>query len=252
VRTVERNRDWQSDKVLYRRTLEAQPDAQIIHTNLGVDYADRGDWSAAEREWTLALGPSQPSAVTLNDLGLARKHQKRYDEAEDLFQQALQLRPKYMEPHQNLAEMYEEIGRTDDAESEFRQAVLLAPLDTKARNRYGQFLIQQGRLSEARDQFANSAEADANWPAYDNLGDLDLAAGDSQKARQDYRAAIALNPIDNHAHFGLAMLDEKQGRIAEAVREYRAGLETDPRNAQALRAVQRLTQRLPQSHHLHA
>jgi protein O-mannosyl-transferase len=246
MRTVERNRDWRSDEVLYRRTLEAQPDAQVIHTNLGVDYADAGDWSAAEREWTLALGPGQPSAVTLNDLGLVRKHQKRYDEAEDLFQQALKLRPKYMEPYKNLAEMYEEIGRIDDADSEFRQAVLLAPLDTKARNSYGQFLVQQGRLSEAREQFAKSAEADANWPAYDNLGDLDLAAGDSQKAHEDYRAAIALNPIDNHAYFGLAMLDEKEGRIAEAVREYRAGLETDPRNAVALAAVQRLAQRVSQ------
>jgi hypothetical protein len=39
----------------------------------------------------------------------------------------------------------------------------------------------------------------------------------------------------------MAKLDEQQGRIAEAVREYRAGLETDPRNAVALAAVERLT-----------
>ncbi len=40
VRTVERNRDWRSDEVLYRKTLEAQPDAQVIHINLGVDYSE--------------------------------------------------------------------------------------------------------------------------------------------------------------------------------------------------------------------
>lgn len=243
IATVERNRDWRSDEVLYRRTLELQPDAQVIHTNLGVYYSDHGDWAAAEREWTLALGPGQPSAVTLNDLGLVRKNQKRYSEAADLFDQAIRLRPKYMAPYKNLAEMYEEMGRLEDADRQYRQAVSLAPLDVNAHNRYGHFLLQQGRNSEAREQFARSAEADANAEAYDNLGDLDLAAGDRSKARADYQSALALNDIDNHAYFALAMLDEQQGRIADAIREYRAGLETDPRNAVALAAMQRLSGR---------
>jgi Tfp pilus assembly protein PilF len=227
--------------VLYRRTLEAQPDAQVIHTNLGVYYSDHGDWPAAEREWVLALGPGKPSAATLNNLGLLRKNQKRYSEAADLFAQALAIRPNYMAPHKNLAEMYLEMGRFEDADGQFRKALSLAPLDINARNSYGHFLLRQGRTSEAREQFARSAEADANWEAYDNLGDLDLAAGDSQKARADYRAAVELNPIDNHAEFGLANLDEQQGRIADALREFRAGLETDPRNAVALAAMHRLT-----------
>lgn len=241
LRTVERNRDWRSDEVLYRKTLEAQPDAQVIHTNLGVDYSEHNDWSAAEREWILALGSGKPSAVTLTNLGLVRMKQKRYDEAADLFNQAIALRPAYMAPYEHFAEMYEEMGRFADADKHFQKAVSLAPLDKNARNKYGHFLLDQGRASEAREQFSRSAEADANSDAYDNLGDLDLAAGDTQKARSDYQAALALNDIDNHADFGLAKLDEQQGRIAEAVREYRAGLETDPRNAVALAAVQRLT-----------
>jgi protein O-mannosyl-transferase len=246
VVTVERNRDWRTDEVLYHRTLEAQPDAQVIHTNLGVLYSDRGDWAGAEREWTLALGPGAPSAVTLNNLGLVRKNQKRYSEAADLFEQAMRLRPYYMAPYKNLAEMYAEMGRLDDADHEYQRAVSLAPLDINARNSYGHFLLEQGRTSEAREQFARSAEADANAEAYDNLGDLDLAAGDRPKARADYQAALALNDIDNHADFGLATLDEQQGRIADAIKEYRAGLETDPRNPVALAAMQRLSGRASQ------
>ena len=60
VIAVERNRDWRTDEVLYRRTLEEQPDAQIIHTNLGVVYSDRGDWADAEREWTLRSDQATP------------------------------------------------------------------------------------------------------------------------------------------------------------------------------------------------
>jgi protein O-mannosyl-transferase len=241
VRTVERNRDWRDEEVLYRLTLEAQPDAQVIHTNLGVDYSERGDWAGAEREWILALGPGKPSAATLSNLGLIRMKQKRYGEAADLFDQAVRLRPAFVDPYKHLAEMYAEMGRLADADSQFQHAVNLAPLDVSLHNAYGHFLLQQGRSSEAREQFADSVDADPNADAYDNLGDLDLVAGDAQRARAGYQAALRLNEIDNHAYFGLAKLDERQGRFAEAVREYRAGLETDPRNVMALAAVQRLT-----------
>jgi Tfp pilus assembly protein PilF len=240
VATVRRNRDWRTDEVLYRRTLAAQPDAQLIHTNLGVVYSDRGDWADAEREWTLALGPGKPYAPTLNNLGLLRKNQRRYSEAADLFNQAIALRPKYVDPYKNLAEMYVETGRLDDADSKFTQAVALAPLDTDVRNSYGHFLLEHGRITEAREQFARSAEADANSEACDNLGDLALDAGDLREARTRYAASLAVNQFDNRAYFGLATLDERQGRIAEALREYRAGLETDPRNPIALDAVHRL------------
>jgi protein O-mannosyl-transferase len=246
ILTVERNRDWRTDEVLYLRTLETQPEAQLIHTNLGVVYSDQGDWAAAEREWTVAMGPGRPYAPTLNNLGLLRKHQKRYSEAADFFAQAIHSQPKYVDPHKHLAETYEEMGRVADADREFQQAVLLAPLDTSARNSYGRFLLQEGRISEAREQFARSAEADANWEACDNLGDLDLAAGDMRKARADYQAALALNSIDNRAYFGLADIDEQEGRVDDALREYRAGLETDPRNPVALAAVQRLAARVSQ------
>ena len=43
VRTIRRNRDWRTEEVLFRRTLEEQPDAQLIRTDLGVVYWERGD-----------------------------------------------------------------------------------------------------------------------------------------------------------------------------------------------------------------
>ena len=244
--TIARRRgDYDAAFEYLDRAIELSPSNSVVRTKCantrGVCLVTKGEWAAAEREWTLALGPGKPSAVTLNNLGLVRKNQKRYTEAADLFEQAIALRAKYMAPYKHLAEMYAEMGRIEDADRQYQQAISLAPLDVNARNSYGRFLLQQGRNSEAREQFACSAEADANAEAYDNLGDLDLAAGDTRKARANYQAALALNEIDNHAYFGLAMLDEQQGRIADAIKEYRAGLETDPRNAVALAAMQRLS-----------
>jgi Tfp pilus assembly protein PilF len=227
--------------VLYNKTLEQQPTAQIIRTNLGAVYFNRGDLASAEREWMATLGPARPYASTLDNLGLLRSRQKRYDEAIGYLQQAMSERPNYMSPHKNLAKTYAAMGRDQDAEREYRVAIGLAPLSSETRNDFGQYLLDHGRTTEAQEQFAVSAQADPNSEAQVNLGNLLAAAGDVQQARAAYGSAVSMDPFDSRAQFGLAKLDEGAGRVAEALRGYRAGLETDPGNIQARDAVLRLS-----------
>jgi Tfp pilus assembly protein PilF len=240
VRTIRRNRVWRSEEVLFRQTLAEEPDAQLIRTNLGVIYWDSGNDAAAEREWMASLGPHAPYAPTLNNLGLLRARQKRYAEAIAFFEQAMTVRPSYMDPYKNRATVYAEMDRFDEADRGFRQAVTLAPLSGEAHNAYGHFLLDRGRTDEALEQFRLSDENDPNADAEENMGDLLAAKGDAQHARAAFEAALAFNSIDSHARFALAALDEQENRYADAMREYRAGLETDPMNATALAAVRRL------------
>ena len=242
IRTIRRNREWRTEEVLFRHTLDEQPDAQLIRTNLGVIYWERGDEVSAEREWTAALGPGHAYAPTLNNLGLRRSHQKRYAEAISFFQQAMALRPAYMDPYKNLGSAYAEMRRFPDADREFHKAVTLAPLSSDARNTYGHFLLDQGRTAEAQEQFRLSAEADPNSEAQENLGDIYMSNGDVQQARAAFAAALALNSFDSHAQFALAGLDERENHYGDAMREYRAGLQTDPLNSAALAAVRRLAE----------
>jgi tetratricopeptide (TPR) repeat protein len=240
VRTIRRNRVWRTEEVLFRATLAEEPDAQLIRTNLGVLYWDSGNDAGAEREWLASLGPHAPYAPTLNNLGLLRARQKRYAEAIAFFEQAMTVRPSYMDPYKNRASTYADMGRFDDADRGFRQAVTLAPLSSDAHNSYGHFLLDRGRTDEALEQFTLSDENDPNAEAEENLGDIFAGKGDAQHARAAFEAALAFNSIDNHARFGLAALDEQENRYADAMREYRTGLETDPMNETALAAVRRL------------
>ena len=69
-------------------------------------------------------------------------------------------------------------------------------------------------------------------------GGSSVADGRGREAA--FTAALALNPFDGRAHFGLGAIYEHEGRLAEATREYSAGLETDPHNAEGLAALERL------------
>jgi Tfp pilus assembly protein PilF len=240
VATIRRNRDWRTEESLYHQTLAEQPDAQLIRTNLGALDWDRGDTDDAEREWLASLGPARPFVSTLNNLGMLRTRQKRYPEAIDFFQRAIRERPLFSAAHMNLAAAYVATEQAAEADHEFRAAVTLAPLSTDARNAYGHFLLDQGREAEAQEQFRLSVDADANDDAQENLAEIFSRAGDGDRAQAAFTAALALNPFNGRAHLGLGSIYEHEGRLADATREYRACLDTDPHNAEALAALDRL------------
>jgi Tfp pilus assembly protein PilF len=237
---IRRNTDWRTEEVLYQKTLAEQPDAQLIRTDLGLVYWNNGDAIGAEREWVQAMGPERPYVPTLDNLGMLRTVQERYPEAIDLFQRAIRDSPLYAQAHKNLAAAYADTGKLADADREFRIAVELAPLNAGARNAYGHFLSDQGRDAEAEQQFRASIAADENGDAEESLGEILIREGDAQQAQSAFAAALALDSSDSSAHFGLAAIFERQGRIAEAISEYRAALNGDPQNAAALEALRRL------------
>ncbi|MGA3327019.1 MAG: tetratricopeptide repeat protein [Terriglobia bacterium] len=245
TRIVSRNGDWRDDETYYRVTLAAVPEAASLRLNLGAVYWNGMQPAAAEREWKKALEASPDSPQLLNNLGLVYTGRKENDEAIEYFQRSMRLRPNYTDAHLNLGRVYEAIGKTSEAELQLRAAVALAPLSVATRNELGNFYFTAGRLPEAKAQFQASAASIPNLGAYDPLGDIARREGRHEAAEQAYRQAIGLDEFDSHARFGLAAVLEAQGRAAEAVEQYRAGLSVDPRNPEAQAALQRLTANSP-------
>jgi tetratricopeptide (TPR) repeat protein len=241
VRIVTRNRDWRDDETYYRVTLAAVPEAASLRQNLGAVYWNRMQPAAAEREWKKALEDSPESAQLLNNLGLVYAGRKENDEAIAYFQRSMRLRPNYTDAHLNLGRLYEALGKTSEAELQLRAAAALAPLSVGARNELGRFYLTAGRLEEAQAQFEASAASIPNAGALTSLGDIAMRQGRREAAEQAYRQAIGLDEFDARGHFGLAAILEAQGRAAEAVEQYRAGLSVEPHNPEALAALQRLT-----------
>ena len=121
--------------------------------------------------------------------------------------------------HLNLAETLAEMGRTAEAEWQFRIATALSPLSTRAHNSYGQFLFTAGRLEDARAEYDRSVRVDPTIDAYDQLGDIYAIWQDEHRAEASFRSAVAFNPFDSHAHFGLGKIFEAQGKPGDALHE---------------------------------
>jgi tetratricopeptide (TPR) repeat protein len=240
LRIVTRSRIWRDDPTLYRSTLAAQPDAIAPRINLGAVYWNSGSPEQAEAEWREALRRAPNHWLILNNLGLAAARKKRYDEAIEDFQRSIRLRPNYADSHMNLGRTYAETGAGEKAEAELRAAVALAPLYVQARNELGKFYVDCGRFAEAEQQFRASVSSGGTTRAWDFLGEIYSRWNRRQDAEHAFRQAVALDTFDSRAHFGLGAVLDAEGLTNEALKEYEAGLQTDPRNPGALESVERL------------
>ncbi|MBL8276366.1 MAG: caspase family protein [Pelomonas sp.] len=85
--------------------------------------------------------------------------------------------------------------RYDDAEAAFKEALQLQPKFALAANNLGFVLYRRGRFAEAAGWFEKAVEMDASRSlAWLNLGDARLQAGDDGKATAAYKTFLELAP----------------------------------------------------------
>jgi Tfp pilus assembly protein PilF len=241
LRIVTRMPDWRDDVTLYTKTLEVSPASYHIRNNLGTVYWKHGNIAAAEREWQRAHALAPRNAIFLNNLGLIHTYRKDYDTAREYFWRAIRLKPNYTDPHLNLGVAYLEQDEYERAELQLRAAVALSPLNVYARRKIAELFVETGRLEEAEEHYRRGAESQQDFFAYKGLGMVYRMRKQPEQAEKALLRARELDPFDSEVRFELAELYLASGRTAEALSEYRTGLETDPRNEKALEMVRKLT-----------
>jgi len=240
VRIVARNRDWHNNVTFYTATLAVSPDAYYIHNNLGTVYWAQGNMPAAESEWRTALRLAPGSEYALHNLGLVANAQKNYPEAEALFRRALAIRPNYSDAHLDWGKTFEATGRLPEAEAEFRAAEALSPLNLRAHLALSEFYFDRRQLPEAEAEARRSVEIEPTPQGDWDLGLVEWLKGDRRGAERAFLDAAALAPSESRSHFMLGLFYMDSNRNADAIREYRAGLQLDPKNADAIANLRKL------------
>jgi protein O-mannosyl-transferase len=239
-----RNRIWRDDMTLYSRTLQTNSDAAIIRSNLAGFYFENGDLARAEQEWVAALAEKPDNVVTMNALGELYTQQGRYAEAENMLKRAINDKPLYGSPHYNYGILLQKTGRMPEALTELGRAVNLSPLSAPAHRWYGEALLQNDQLDLAESQLKQSLQLEDSFTTLQDLAGLYLRMRRISDAEVTLRRLISEHPYDSQSHFQLGKILEDAGKKEEARHEYQAGLTTDPANAEARQALQRL-ERMP-------
>src|SRR3984893_8859995 len=148
---------------------------------------------------------------------------RRMPEAEKEYRDALRLRPDLPEVHLELGEVYAGAFQWAQAEEEFRAQAKLQPGNAEAVYRLGAALLEQGKVHEARAELlrANRLMPDMPETLY-SLGKAASLEGDAAAAEKEWTKLLSIekdSPLAAQAHFGLAGLYRKQGKMAAAQHE---------------------------------
>jgi tetratricopeptide (TPR) repeat protein len=175
---------------------------------------------------TLAAGPYLA--------GLVAHAQKRLDDAEREFDQALKLQPTAMDALASWARLQLERGRQPAAVARVEAVLRENERNAVAHNLLGELRLQARDFSGALPPFSEALRlAPAWWVPHRNVALAKMAAGDVAGARTAYETGVAATQYQALLVSDLAALYERENRVDDAIRQYEELHRRNPRMALA-------------------
>lgn len=136
-------------------------------------------------------------------------NQDKLEIALEKLQKALELDPGYPDAHTVIAVLFERINQPQQAEEHYRRAAQLAPKNGAVNNNYGTFLCRTGRFDDAAKYFSRALDDPfykTRDVAYANAGLCRLQANRTDEAERDFRAALQSNANNSDALLQLSRI----------------------------------------------
>jgi tetratricopeptide (TPR) repeat protein len=231
--TVQRNEDYCSELAIWSDTVAKRPSNPRAHLNLGNALFDLGKVSDAIEQYEQALRIKRDYLEAQINLGNALFELGKVSEAIRQYEQALRIRPDYAKPHNNIGIALVSQGRVAEAIAEFAAALRIEPDYAEVHYNLGVALANQGSISEAIAQYRETLRLKPDWPpALSRLAWI-LATDRNASLRNGAEAvqlAERLCEITGYpeAHYNLGVALANQGRISEAIAQYRETLRLKP------------------------
>jgi tetratricopeptide (TPR) repeat protein len=136
--------------------------------------------------------------------------------------------------HNNLGFAYLELGRLDNAEEEFEEALRLNPRYALSMYNLGLVSYRKGSTDEAIQCYQKAIELDSRSPdAFYNLGIAYYQKGLYRKAIWPYQKVLELNPDYENGHNSLGLAYKKLKQWDKAIRSFQEELRRHPENVYA-------------------
>jgi tetratricopeptide (TPR) repeat protein len=156
--------------------------------------------------------PDRERAYRLNNIGVAHLEQHDYDAAAQSFVESLQVAPDLQIAKLNLAIAYFYAGKTDDAVRQAEAAAAAMPAMPHPHYMLGLLARSQNRVDDAVAAFTRVLQVDStDVGTRTNLGQTYLQQRDYARARASFEQALAHEPSNVTAAYGLAMALTREG-----------------------------------------
>lgn len=247
---------------VYRQAIALEPDNAQYHYYLGTVLHSTSRFADARSHFEQALTLKEDYAAPRIALAkLLYDTEGNATAAQELLAEALTLAPQANEARYILAIIHQREGELDEATSLFSQIVNTDSSNAQARAQLGLVHLQSGHLDLAQEELQKAARALPYYsPIYLGLGQTYLRQGKAalgqrllERARQleeeatqltPHQDALRQSPDQPQAHYNLASLNSRFGRLRIAADHYSRAIALDSTYALAYQGLGNLYQRL--------
>jgi tetratricopeptide (TPR) repeat protein len=166
----------------------------------------------------------------LNRLRLGDTSASALEQADKVYQSALNQSPDDLEIHQNYAHLLKQRGQFDRAIQQWQWLLERFPNMAKWHVELGVVLQESGQLDQAIAEFQQAMKLSpvVAPTVHQNIGTVRLKQNLPAEAEKEFRQAVALNPRMATAHNSLGVAIQQQGRTQDAVDCFRKAIEVNP------------------------
>lgn len=209
--------------------IAAFPNAAEGYIDRATARIEKGDTSGGEADLQRAaqLAPQDP--LPYSRLAALRVMQKRYGEAEKLYEQSLDRDPNFVEALNGLVALHVDQKQPAKAEARVRAQIAKVPTNFNCQVTLAKILASQKKWNEA--QVAASKAVDlsgGDFEAVELLGQVQEILGQYDQAASTYRRAIQAKPNNASGYVMLAQLKASRGDWQQAQTLYQKALQLQP------------------------
>lgn len=217
---------------LYAAILAVRPDHLDALQMMGLVRLAAGQPAEALRLIAAAMASRKTPQILLNH-GLALNALNRHREALESFDQAIKLKSKYAEAHNNRAAALAALGQDEAALDSYRKAVAIKPDYAEAHYNLGTSLRTLGRYEEALRSFDRALALRPNYfKAHNNRGAVLEALNRVPEALACYERALAINATYADARNNRCRALSLLSRYDEALEAFAQALTLNPSDAE--------------------
>ena len=160
-----------------------------------------GCTTSAEKSAITTKKTSEPNfkeAAELNvQLAIGYIQRQQYKPARNKLEKSIEQNPDYLPAYKTLAYLYALLGLRDEAEEKYQEALELKPEDADLSNSYGAFLCSLGKYDEAQERLRvayNNPFYETRYLAESNAGSCYIKQNEYRKAEALLRKSLRVQP----------------------------------------------------------
>lgn len=194
-----------------------------------------GNLRGAKQLLLQVITDSRDSAQAWFLLGAVYGQTGELDKCISSCRKAVEIQPRHLDAHYNLAQALQQAGRHDEAAMEYTAVLTLDPKHPGALNNLEMIYLGKAHTSKAiaiRRRALAAAPGDPQ--AHADLAETLRASGQGKHAEQHLLQALRIEPGLQRASNLLGAIYMRRGRPSEAMHQFATSLEFNPGNPEAM------------------